>query len=81
MSVCFKNDSYGEFWVGLPFTKLSVVQDRFKIIGFLGLIPKTSSYGDRFIFHLTCELNAKGKVFTFFTMSHIVGIKLCEERY
>ena len=28
-------------------------------------MPKTISYGERFIFVLTCEWNAKGKVFTF----------------
>ena len=62
----FQKRMTGGFCEGLRFPKLSVVEDRLNIIGFLGFMPKTSSDGKRFIVVLICEFNAKGKVFTFF---------------
>ena len=50
---------------GLQFLKLSVVEDTLNIIGFSGSMPKTSSYGRRFMFFLICETNTNGKVITF----------------
>ena len=34
-------------------------------MGFFGFWPNTSSYGERFVLVLTCELNPKGNTFTF----------------
>ena len=40
----------------IHFPKLSDVEDKLKIIGFFGLMPKTFSFGERPIFVLTREL-------------------------
>ena len=59
--VCLRKELQGEFDEGLQFPQLSVVEDRLNIIGFLGSwpLPNTSSYVDKFILVLTCELKAK----------------------
>ena len=42
-----------------------------------GFMPKTISYGERFILVLTCDLTAKGNFLYFVTTCHIVNLKLC----
>ena len=62
----FGKELQGEFSESLKIPKLSVVGNMLKIMGRFGLCPNTSSYGDRFILVLTCELIAKGITFTFY---------------
>ena len=45
--------------------KLSVMEDRLNIFGFLGFMPKTSSYGELFKFALICDLIENRNVVTF----------------
>ena len=65
VSVCVGQKIKGEFGEGLHFLKLCVVEDRLNIIGFIGFGPNTSSFGDKFILVLTCELNVKENTLTF----------------
>ena len=63
--LCLWKELQGELGEGLQFPKLSEVDDRLFIIGIFGFWPNTSSYGDKIILVLTCELNAKRNVFDF----------------